>query len=145
MNNYFSISDFCITDEPLSLEIADKILENFIVPLNNVRGIINLPIIISKKSGYRPAWYEEQKGRSALSEHTFQGKGAADIVCADMLTLGRILADLSPFTRICYYPNNNFFHVDYAMKEQFLFISRDYWKDVEKDEFLNEINSSALT
>jgi len=113
MINYFKLTEFCITNDPIPQAIADKILHNFIVPLNAVRAQIGLPIVVSKHAGWRPEYYELKKKRSGKSQHTFVGKGAADLYCHDLIRLGFLLRKATKFTRICYYYNNKFFHVDY--------------------------------
>jgi hypothetical protein len=112
MKNYFTISEFCIENKPVPQSVADKILKNFIEPLNPIRELLEAPIIISQNSGYRSAAYEYSKKRSPLGVHTFTGMGAADLTSRKMKQLFYEL-ERSPFTRICYYPKRNFIHVDY--------------------------------
>ena len=110
----FTIQEFCILEGDIPQVIADKILKYHILPLQASRNRINRAISVSHKAGYRPVFYEIQKGRSGGSEHCFKedSKGGVDLVHIDEL-----LEDLkanSQYTRICYYKNNGFIHCDYA-------------------------------
>lgn len=139
MRNYFTISEFCIVDELIKQEIADKILLNFISPLNSIRHQLGVPLTISKRSGYRPVEYELFKGRPGDSEHTFTGKGAADLTCSDMKALANLLAVQSPFTRIAYYPDHGFFHVDYKAEGKRFYIAKPGWREVKMGMFLQYV------
>lgn len=139
---HFKISEFTKHGQRLwikrknSIIVADKILENFIIPLSDIRERLGTPIFIT--SGYRPRWYEIYKGRSGTSQHTFKGKGAADISCHDsrLQDLKIFLFLNSDFSRICFYPERNFFHVDYASKDN----KRRYYEDTGYGwEFKDEI------
>lgn len=143
------VSDFCITDEAIPQDIADKILTNFIMPINNFTQALGINVFVSKKSGWRPIPYEFSKNRSGRSEHTFSkdrgatGLGAADIITehrSDMSLLGFWLLSQSPFRRITYYRNKGFYHVDYASKDNRLFF--EDWVSVNKAEFIKAINFS---
>jgi hypothetical protein len=111
----FEFREFCITDDPISHEVANKIMRYHLLPMQAVRNHMKIPIIVSRRSGYRPVWYEEMKGRSGNSQHTFSGKGAADYTMSgNWKEFLLYIAWLTDYTRVCYYPNNNFVHCDYA-------------------------------
>jgi len=107
----FDVSEFCITDDPISQDVADKILHFHILPLQEIRDKIGRAVKVSKRSGYRPVDYEKAHGRSGNSQHCFRTHGAVDLVYdAELL---KELKENSPYKRICFYPNNNFIHVDW--------------------------------
>lgn len=110
---WFLLKEFIITGDSVPVDVAQKILDNFIIPLSPVREALGIPIYISKRSGYRPDWWEWMHGRSGTSEHTFKGMGAADLTCDAMDLLILDLKIMTGFTRICYYPHHRFVHVDY--------------------------------
>lgn len=110
---FFILKEFLITGDTVPSDVADKIYKNFILVLSPIRKKLGAPIWISKRSGYRPKWWEWLHGRSGNSEHTFKGMGAADLTSNKLLELLEILKKDSPFTRICYYPHHGFIHVDY--------------------------------
>jgi len=114
--NYFKISDFNISGQPIPEDVADKILLYHILPLNQVRKAMGFAIWPSQKSGYRPLWWEKKQGRNGNSQHVFRGKGAVDITCSDFeahkWTLVKALADHTEYTRISLY--STFIHCDYA-------------------------------
>ena len=111
----FSISEFCIRSGDVPIEIADKILNYHILPLQEIRDRIDQPIVVSMKAGYRPLDYEINKGRLGNSQHCFKGKGAVDLRYTPQLL--DELKENSPYKRVCYYPNNGFVHVDYNSNE----------------------------
>ena len=118
MSLNFSIYEFCIDkNHPLTIGVADKILKNFILPLQLVRDRLGIPVYVSQSSGYRPVEWEINHGRSGNSQHTFIGDGAADITCEDNNQLLAALIQHSPFSRITQYKGKNFIHVDYKFKE----------------------------
>lgn len=114
----FSISEFCIEGKPPSERIGEIILSNHIVPMNVVRDAYGKPILVSKRSGYRPKAYEKSKGRSGNSQHNFEnshkhGTGAADYTSSVAEELVPLIKEHTCYQRICHYPNNNFVHCDY--------------------------------
>lgn len=111
----FKISEFCITDDAIPVDIADKILKYHIEPILKFRELKGFPIWASQKSGYRPYAYELKNKRSGNSQHCFKGKGAVDWTCSkeNIPVLLQWLKTFSPYKRVCYYPNNNFIHCDY--------------------------------
>ena len=132
----FNISELVITGNSIPLDVADKLLQYHILPMQEVRNgftnnVLNdeeketFYITASLKSGYRPKQYEISKGRSGNSQHTFQGKGAVDWTCYDF---NRFKHDLihyiihkTDYTRIAVY--NSFVHCDYKGEERQLFNS----------------------
>lgn len=122
---YFTYQEFCITPDPVPVDVADKILKYHFLPLSLVRYTMSAPVYISNNSGYRPVWWEFEHGRDGSSQHTFSYLGAADVTAGDMVRLLHRLATLTEYCRICYYPNKNFFHVDYKGGERKYFICHD--------------------
>lgn len=123
MTNWFKISDFNISGEPIPEDIADKILLYHILPMNKVRDNMGIPIWPSEKSGYRSVKWEKSKGREGNSQHVFRGKGAVDITCKDFAENKGALLDnlikLTDYTRICLY--DTFYHVDYGGIERWYY------------------------
>jgi len=119
MKNYFSLSEFHKPEIALLSDVKEKIEKYHIPELNKVREKLKSPIIISRHSGYRPRWYELQKGRSGNSEHCYKGKGAVDITCESSRfgELWELMVD-SAYTRVCLYVNNNFIHCDFKEVER---------------------------
>ena len=118
MPNYFSIKEFCITPQLLTIEVADAIFMFHILPMNVVRKKHGRPIKVSLNSGYRPEDYELGKGRSGTSEHCFKtlwpmGQGAADYTSRDLPGLVKLLMKYTKYTRITYYKKKNFIHCDF--------------------------------
>ena len=123
----FKISEFLIVPSShVPIHVANMIWQHHILPLQVVRNAIEQPIIISKSSGYRPLDYEISKGRMGSSQHCFgefetsrfnpNHKGAVDLRYTPELL--KELKQNSPYTRICYYPNNGFIHCDYATEDR---------------------------
>ena len=110
--SYFKIEEFLITGEMPEQEIVDKI-QHHIDVMNPVREAYGKPITVSQRSGYRPVWWEKQRGRSGNSQHCFKGKGAADYTGSDLQELLKMLILHSSYTRICYYKKQNFIHCDF--------------------------------
>ena len=120
MKSYFEIEEFNRTGAILSKDIEEKI-QVHINEMNPIRHALGFPVIVSKNSGYRPRAYELMKRRSGNSEHNFEGKGAVDYTCATKEKTKLLLENLkskSKYTRICYYPNDNFIHCDYKAKDR---------------------------
>lgn len=107
----FSISELCISSEPIPQEIADKLLEFHITPMIKVREELGGWVTASQKSGYRPKSWEIMKGRSGNSQHTFQGKGAVDWTASDLDRLEELIITHTNYTRIVRY--DSFIHCDY--------------------------------
>jgi uncharacterized protein YcbK (DUF882 family) len=120
MKSYFEIEEFNRTGAVLTEEIKAKI-QVHINEMNSIRERLGFPILVSKNSGYRPRAYEVSKGRSGNGEHNYEGKGAADYTCATPEKVKKLVEELkksSKYTRICYYPNDNFVHCDYKTKDR---------------------------
>lgn len=114
----FRISEYCIEQTPPPRRIADIILKDHITPMNAVREAFGSPILVSKRSGYRPRTYEVSKGRAGTSQHNYEdthpkGTGAADYTSVNAKELIEPILEHTSYTRVCYYPNNNFVHCDY--------------------------------
>lgn len=128
--NYFKPSDFNITGQPIPEDVADKIHLFHIIPLNKAREAFGQAIMISKKSGYRPRWWELKKNRNGSSQHTFLGRGAVDITCLDFDThkwkLLTALVNQTEYTRITLYESARFIHCDYAALERYVY--NDKWE-----------------
>lgn len=115
---YFSISELCITPKEIPLSVADKLLKYHIHPMNALRAELGYPVWASQSSGFRPEWYELQRGRSGKSQHCFLEKGAIDWTSYRINDLLKLLLDKSNYSRICYYENNRFIHCDYKNEEK---------------------------
>ncbi len=116
MMYWCSISELCIVGDSVPLDVVDKILQFHIIPMTPVRGFLGFPITASQRSGYRPKWYELQRGRSGLSQHCFEDKGAMDWTTPEQKNLNKLfeaICKFTPYTRVCIYPNNGFIHADY--------------------------------
>lgn len=112
----FTIREFLIhRPNSVNVLIADKIVKHHIAVIQPIRNKLGFPIFVSKGSGYRPVAWEAKHGRSGTSEHCFKGKGAADYSCKTEKQLLLLLTELqnSVYTRICYYPKEQFIHCDY--------------------------------
>ena len=112
------ISDLCIENKPISLDVADKILEFHIRPMENVQKKHNGEITCSRRSGYRSPEYEILKGRSGTGQHTFTGRGAVDwITSGDLNELLDEMIQETGYTRICIYKESLFIHADYKKED----------------------------
>lgn len=96
--------------------------------------------------GYRSKEYELSRNRSGLSEHTFVGKGAVDLSALDANSL---LIDLTKtnYTRICYYPEENFFHCDFKEKsKRIYFINKNgKWVRSNLAQIVEKINNHVIS
>lgn len=132
---YFVCSEFNITGKPIPEGVADKIVKNFIEPLSRVRAEYGRPIKISERSGYRPVWYEKEKGRSGGSQHCFLGMGAADITVDDFdknkYKLIALLAKHTEFSRIAVYDSKKFIHCDYALTDERWVFNEDWSRNFQ--------------
>lgn len=134
----FSLEEFIIDECPrIAVSVADKIWRNHIVPLQIIRDLFGKPIIISERSGYRKPDYEQRKGRSGGSEHTFKGLGAVDITThtlEDLDVLEELIIAHSPYTRVCRY--NTFIHCDYKAQDGYKYLftsgSDSKWKQEKR-------------
>lgn len=107
-----TISEMCINDDKLSIQEAETLMEHA-VEASIVRNISGKPLHVSKKSGHRSIAHEWSKGRTGKSEHTtfkIPGRGAVDYIY-DKEQM-EIMLSRNFYTRICYYPNNGFYHAD---------------------------------
>jgi len=121
----FKPSDFNISGKPIPQNVADKILNYHILPIQDVADCFTEEIFVSKKSGYRSWSWELAHKRSGTSQHCFGekqdgsfdplGLGAVDWTCEDFKIMrGAFLSKLieyTDYTRFCLY--NGFIHCDY--------------------------------
>lgn len=130
-------------EAPVPIRVQDALVKHHIFPVNKIRLALGVPVWASANSGFRPEEYERergripsQQGRTEWSTHTFkktdrdpEGKGAVDWTTqADkMFKLGALLANMTEYTRIFFYPNELFYHCDYAFSDRGrrLFIAKD--------------------
>lgn len=108
----FNLSEFvnpAIKDIPKT--VIEKLKQNFAKPLQIVRNNINLPVVVSEFSGYRPHWWNVEHGRNYVSEHEFINKGATDLVRNDTLLM--YLCHHLVFPRLIIYESKNIIHCDY--------------------------------
>lgn len=146
---YLMISEFIRRpDMATPIGVVDRILKYHIWPMNPIREELGAPLVVSEKSGYRPPQHEISKGRSGTGEHSYPGesKGATDwtTLKSHLAKLGRLLDEKSPYVRICYYPDNGFYHCDYKFEKQGrrYFIQRKTdksWTEVTRDKWLEEV------
>lgn len=134
---YFNVSELCITPKDVPLKVADKILKYHIEPMNEIRKMLGKPIFASQSSGYRPEWYEKQRGRSGNSQHCFKAKGAIDWTAYDIHKLLELLMEETEYSRICLYENNRFVHCDYKNEDDGRFFytcqsPTSHWKQIHK-------------
>lgn len=145
-------------DMPVPLEVVDKIQKWHAMPMCYVREVLGSPVFVSQASGFRPVEHEKERGRNGLSEHTFNanpsrqspGYGAADYRCEEskMLELAKLIKQLTPYHRLCFYPDvlTPFIHADYrfyGLRDRTYFISMaGEWKSVTWERFLDEIKKT---
>lgn len=118
---FATLKEFIITDyKSVSLDVADKLYQFHIIPMNIVRGLMGVWVTASLKSGYRPKWWELQHGRSGNSQHVYRdewenGSGAVDWTCKDFEVnkdkFLKLIIEHTKYTRIAVY--NTFIHCDY--------------------------------
>ena len=77
----FSVSEFVISGDNVSLSVADKILKHHMNIIQPIRTTMGIAISVSENSGYRSELWEKNHGRSGKSQHCFKGNGAADYTC----------------------------------------------------------------
>lgn len=111
----FKLTEFTRHDS-ITPDVADKIIRYHISQIQPIRTTLGVPIHVT--SGYRTEEHELSKGRSGESEHVYRGKGAADYACSDMSGLLQNLWHETDYTRITYYPAQNFVHCDYKFPER---------------------------
>lgn len=126
--NYFNFKEFT-RESVIPTYVADAILNHHMPNLNAVRHKLNAPINISQRSGFRSVPYERSQGRSGTSQHTFRNNdgtpclGAVDVTTTQpaLEALGHFLVRLTDYRRICWYPNEQFYHCDYKDTDHRLF------------------------
>jgi hypothetical protein len=119
---YFDISEYIINPEKDSvpLHVADKIVEHHISIINPIRIELDVPVFVSKNSGFRSYKWEIDHGRDGDSQHTYgDGQehpelwlGAADYSCSKLLELW-VKLQQSAYKRVIMYPNKKFIHCDH--------------------------------
>lgn len=131
----FQLSEFCITNDAVPLDVADKILKFHLAIGQQIRDQVRFPIWPSQKSAYRPVYYEIEHGRAGTSEHCFKNLGATDWT-AHKENVIELLEHLkrSNYTRVCYYPKNGFIHCDYKGSERLYFVCEDGKNWIRQDE-----------
>lgn len=111
----FKISEFNISGKPIPQDIADKILEHHILPMQSVRDELDYSMTASENSGYRSKEWELSKKRSGTSQHCFIEKGAVDWTCEDFADnkdeFLKAIIKHTPYTRMAIY--SGFIHCDY--------------------------------
>lgn len=137
--NYFNISELCIDQKPVPLDVANKLLKHHIMPMNVVREIYGGPIYASQRSGYRSYEWEKARGRSGRSQHVFRARGAVDWTGSDLKRLFVLIYYLTDYTRIAYYPSANFIHCDYAAesKKVYLGSTTTGWRSATFEDIIN--------
>ena len=118
---FATLKEFIITQpKTVALEIADKLYQFHIIPMQKVRDELGVWATASARSGYRPRWWEKNKGRSATSQHVFEeewinGSGAIDWTCKDFQENKDKFLELiikhTNYTRMCVY--DSFIHCDF--------------------------------
>jgi len=123
MKSFFKIENMVIDGNTVPLDVADKLREYHIQPMESVRHQLGSAVWASEKSGYRHEQWEKHHGRSGNSEHCFKGPGAVDWKTEQckMDELYRLILEHTNYTRICRYPT--FLHCDYKSDERQLFTS----------------------
>jgi hypothetical protein len=138
MNSYIKPSELNISGDPIPNEVADKMVEYHIIPMNAVRAALGLPVLASEKSGWRPLWWEKNNGRDGSSEHIYNGMGAVDWTCQDFQKnkdkFLKLIIELTEYTRISIYAT--FIHCDYkptksGRREFYTSNSSSQWKFVK--------------
>lgn len=118
---FAKLKEFLI-DNPakVDLEVADKLYQFHIIPMQKVREELGVWVTASLKSGYRPQWWEILKNRSGKSQHTFieehpLGSGAIDWTCSDFKANNdrflELIIEHTNYTRIAIY--GTFIHCDF--------------------------------
>ena len=121
---HFKLEEFVITrPKTLPLEIADAIYKYHIIPMSRVRDVLRVEIWPSKRSCYRPVWWEHQMKRSGNSQHTLPildfrpEHGACDWTFEDfdknLPTFLELVRDLTDYSRVAVYHDRKFCHCDY--------------------------------
>lgn len=115
MKSHIKPSELNISGDPIPNDVADKMVEFHIIPMNAVREALGLPVWASEKSGWRPFWWEKKNGRDGTSQHVFLEKGAVDWTCQNFQQnkdkFLKLIIELSVYTRIAVYAT--FIHCDY--------------------------------
>lgn len=118
---FATLKEFIITkSNQIDLEVADKLYQFHIIPMQKVREKMRVWVTASAFSGYRPQWWERLQGRSGSSQHTYiqewvKGSGAVDWTCKDFKNnrdrFLNLIIHHTKYTRLCVY--DTFIHGDY--------------------------------
>ena len=140
---FATLKEFLITrPKTVALDIADKLYQFHIIPMQKVREELGVWITASERSGHRPKWWEFKKGRNGTSQHVYEdewinGSGAVDWTCKDFKTNKNRFLELiikhTNYTRICVY--DTFIHCDYKDTKNNVRQLFEYSYDASKDEW----------
>lgn len=141
----FSFLEFIIDPaHPTPMEVYDKILQHHIAAVLPYRLESGIELWPSANSGYRHRQWELDHNRDGTSEHTFEDKGATDwtTLATNLRDFAEYLITESGYTRVAWYPNDQFFHCDYKYPERGrrCFIARPAgWEQVDHPQLLKSI------
>lgn len=137
------LHEFLITQpKTIVLEVADKLYQFHIIPMQKVREELGVWVTASEKSGYRPKWWEIWKKRDGTSQHVYKdewinGSGAVDWTCKDFKQnkdeFLRLIIKHTNYTRICLY--DNFIHCDYKDTPKGVRQLFEYGYDTEEEKY----------
>jgi len=145
MKWHFRFSEFTTLEDESFLptnEVTDKIIKGFMIPLQFIRMEIEQPIYI--RSCYRPVYWEKKQGRDGSSQHTFKGEGAVDASLTpnsqgSAKGWDKFFKGLdAEYQRICWYPEQRFFHCDNKGFQKLYFIGKD-WQVTDRETILQTI------
>lgn len=160
MKLYIFPSELIIdADGGLPTDVADRMMQFHIMPVNQIRHEAGYGITASERSGYRSKQHEKRQGRAPRdysndwSRHTYyphpttdpEGKGATDwrtVRLENMPDFARRLADGTSYARLCYYPDNGFIHCDYKYEaggRKYYIAGETGWRQVTRETFLKSI------
>lgn len=137
MNSYIKPSELNISGDPIPNEVADKMVEYHIIPMNAVRAALGLPVLASEKSGWRPLWWEKiTEGMEAANTYITEWAqliGLAKIFKNKDKFL-KLISELTSYNRIAVYAT--FIHCDYkatksGRRELYTSNSSSQWKFVK--------------
>lgn len=147
MKQYFKLSDFLRAttskgwkkfDVP-DRNTLDSIVSGHFVPVNSIRIACKLAIQVT--SCFRPEQHELARGRDGTSQHTFPDHGFENKLGATDFTywydrhksLSNFLKLCDEaqkhFTRVCFYPQEEFLHGDYKSLEKGYFVAEYAYDD----------------
>lgn len=152
---HFKISEWFVLDDvqadvPITASLSQKILQHHLLELNVVRDELGMPVYV--RSGYRPEWWEQVKGRDGDSQHCYKELGATDVSIEKhsrepykprqmWLPFFRLLVKTS-YKRITYYPALRFFHCDHEGDKRRYYLSRQGWEQADQTTLANIVGTS---